>query len=381
MPKKIKKLKKQQKKTIKKLKKNWLKIAKKEKLKIDDDFSNFMNVNDEDNYLYNSKYIDEDNEKINENAAISDFEDSLIYEEENNNDNDEEVDLKKISRKSKHFNKDIVVMYFEDINKEGLLDKKEEIELAKKIKQGDEEARAKLINANLRLVISIAKHFKAKSKMPLLDLIQDGNIGLMKAVTKFDYKKGFKFSTYATWWIRQSIARSIADQGKTIRLPVHIVETINRIMKAKKKLFQKLKCEPTAEEISKELGNKITPEKIRQIQIMSFDPISLEKTIGNDKTTPLENFINDEKNISPFEYAVGSILKENLFTILDGLSLRENHVIRLRFGLDDDQPRTLEEVGVEMAVTRERIRQIETKVIKKIRSEKRLKFLKDFQTQ
>ena len=270
-------------------------------------------------------------------------------------------------------------MYFKDINEKKLLVRNEEIDLAKKVKkENDKAARERLINANLRLVISVAKRYKNRSKMSLLDVIQEGNIGLMKAVEKFDYNKGFKFSTYATWWIRQAITRAIADHSKVIRKPVHVIETINKIIKTRNNLFQKLKRDPTEEEISEELGGKMTGEKIRRILTASFDPFSLEKTIGNDKTTALKDFISDENNLSPSEYTTNKILKENLSLILNELSIRENIILRLRYGLDDCISRTLEETGKEMELTRERVRQIETKAIRKCRSEKKLQYLRDF---
>ena len=408
MFKKSKKNKKEEKKNIKNVKKKEKKEKKiniknrKIKKKNSDIADNliFSEINENDNYIeknYEQSFSLENFKKNNNDLdfeenenEINNSDDDNNYEEENineENDTDSEDSCKNIFfeenenklLKLNKTSKDTVVMYFEDINEKKLLVRDEEIKLAEKIKkENDAEARDRLINANLRLVISVAKRYRNRSKMPLLDLIQEGNIGLIKAVEKFDYSKGFKFSTYATWWIRQAITRAIADHSKMIRMPVHVIETINKIIKTKNNLFQKLKRDPTEEEIGKEMGGKMTGEKIRRILTASFDPFSLEKNIGNDKTSSLKDFIRDDKNASPSEYIVNNVLKENLFLILNDLPLRENFILRLRYGLDDGIPRTLEETGRETGITRERVRQIETKAIKKCRSEKKIKYFKDF---
>ena len=273
---------------------------------------------------------------------------------------------------------DPVKMYLKQIGCYKLLTSQEEIELAKRIKQGDQQAKNKLTQANLRLVVSIAKHYVGRG-MLFLDLIQEGNLGLMKAVEKFDYTKGFKFSTYATWWIKQAITRAIADQARTIRIPVHMVETINKITRVQRKLVQEKGREPTAEEIAAELKNDaITPERVREIQKIALDPVSLETPIGEEDDSHLGDFIEDKDAVSPSEYTTKSLLKDELRSVMKELTDREERVLRLRYGLDDDRPRTLEEVGKEFGVTRERIRQIEAKAIRKLRHPARAKRFGDF---
>jgi len=272
---------------------------------------------------------------------------------------------------------DSVKIYLKEIGKVRLLNAQEEIEIAKRIAAGDEEAKQELINANLRLVISIAKRYAGRG-MPFLDLIQEGNMGLIKAVEKFDYTKGFKFSTYATWWIRQAITRAIADQARTIRIPVHMVETINKITRAQRQLVQELGREPTAEEISERLDGALSPDRITEIQCINQEPVSLETPIGEEDDSHLGDFIEDKEVVSPSEYTTKSLLKDELYEVLQELTDREARVLELRYGLLDNHPRTLEEVGKEFNVTRERIRQIEAKAIKKLRHPNRAKRLGDY---
>ena len=270
---------------------------------------------------------------------------------------------------------DSVKMYLKDIGKVALLTAEDEVELAKRMEEGDEEAKKILSEANLRLVVSIAKRYVGRG-MQFLDLIQEGNLGLMKAVEKFDYTKGFKFSTYATWWIRQAITRAIADQARTIRIPVHMVETINKQVRATRQLLQKLGREPSPEEIAEYLG--CPEEKVREIQKIAQDPVSLETPIGEEEDSHLGDFIEDDRALSPSDVAESNMLKEQLIQVLNTLTPRDEKVLRLRYGLDDSHPRTLEEVGKEFNVTRERIRQIEAKALRKLRHPNRLKKLKDF---
>jgi len=270
---------------------------------------------------------------------------------------------------------DPVRMYLKEIGKVDLLSPEEEIELSQRMAEGDENARRKLAEANLRLVVSIAKRYVGRG-MLFLDLIQEGNLGLIKAVEKFDYLKGFKFSTYATWWIRQAITRSIADQARTIRIPVHMVETINKLIRVSRQLLQELGRDPLPEEISKEMG--ITVEKVREIQKIAQEPVSLETPIGEEDDSHLGDFIPDDDAPAPAEAASFSLLKEQLVDVLATLTPREEKVLRLRFGLDDGRARTLEEVGREFQVTRERIRQIEAKALRKLRHPSRSKKLKDY---
>ncbi len=269
---------------------------------------------------------------------------------------------------------DPVRMYLKEIGKVPLLSPDEEIELAKKIELGDEEAKKKLAESNLRLVVSIAKRYAGRG-MQLLDLIQEGNLGLIKAVEKFDYRKGYKFSTYATWWIRQAITRAIADQARTIRIPVHMVETINRLVRTQRQLVQKLGREATPEELAKELDMPV--ERVREIMKISQDPVSLETPIGEEEDSHLGDFIQDNNVEVPADAATYTLLHEQLMDVLSTLTEREQKVLRLRFGLDDGRPRTLEEVGRQFNVTRERIRQIEAKALRKLRHPSRSKILKD----
>ena len=270
---------------------------------------------------------------------------------------------------------DPVRMYLKEIGKVPLLTAEEELEIAKRMADGDEEARRKLSESNLRLVVSIAKRYVGRG-MQFLDLIQEGNLGLIKDVEKFDYSKGYKFSTYATWWIRQAITRAIADQARTIRIPVHMVETINKLIRVSRQLLQEYGREPTPEEIAKEMG--VSEEKVREITKIAQEPVSLETPIGEEEDSHLGDFIPDDDIPAPAEAAAFTMLKEQLTDVLDTLTPREEKVLRLRFGLDDGRARTLEEVGKEFNVTRERIRQIEAKALRKLRHPSRSKKLKDF---
>lgn len=270
---------------------------------------------------------------------------------------------------------DPVRMYLKEIGKIPLLKPHEEVEYAKRMAEGDEYAKEKLIEANLRLVVSIAKRYVGRG-MLFLDLIQEGNLGLIKAVEKFDYTKGYKFSTYATWWIRQAITRAIADQARTIRIPVHMVETINKLIRVSRQLLQQLGRDPKPEEIAKEMN--MTEEKVREIMKIAQDPVSLETPIGEEEDSHLGDFIPDEDAPAPAEAAAYSLLREQIAVVLETLNEREQKVLRLRFGLDDGKTRTLEEVGKEFDVTRERIRQIEAKALRKLRHPSRSKLVRDF---
>ena len=270
---------------------------------------------------------------------------------------------------------DPVRMYLKEIGKVPLLSTEDEIELAKKISEGDEEAKDKLVEANLRLVVSIAKRYAGRG-MQFLDLIQEGNMGLIKAAEKFDYRKGYKFSTYATWWIRQSITRSIADQARTIRIPVHMVETINRLIRTSRQLLQELGREPQPEEIAERL--KMPVEKVREIMKMAQEPVSLETPIGEEEDSHLGDFLKDDKTATPVDAASYMLLREQLGEVMNSLTEREKQVLILRFGLADGRARTLEEVGKVFEVTRERIRQIEAKALRKLRHPSRSKKLKDY---
>ena len=270
---------------------------------------------------------------------------------------------------------DPVRMYLKEIGRVPLLTGDEEIKLAQRMEQGDEEAKRRLAEANLRLVVSIAKRYVGRG-MLFLDLIQEGNLGLIKAVEKFDYNKGYKFSTYATWWIRQAITRAIADQARTIRIPVHMVETINKLIRVSRQLLQELGREPQPEEIGKEMD--ISVERVREIMKIAQEPVSLETPIGEEEDSHLGDFIEDQDALAPAEAASFMLLKEQLEEVLDTLTPREEKVLRLRFGLDDGRARTLEEVGQHFGVTRERIRQIEAKALRKLRHPSRSKKLKDF---
>ena len=297
--------------------------------------------------------------------------DDIILNEE------DEVDMEKIdlSVPDGISIEDPVRMYLKEIGKVPLLTAEEEIELAQRMEDGDEEAKKKLAEANLRLVVSIAKRYVGRG-MLFLDLIQEGNLGLIKAVEKFDYHKGYKFSTYATWWIRQAITRAIADQARTIRIPVHMVETINKLIRVSRQLLQELGREPTPEEIAEELDMPV--ERVREILKISQEPVSLETPIGEEEDSHLGDFIQDDNVPVPAEAAAATLLKEQLDEVLDTLTEREQKVLRLRFGMNDGRARTLEEVGREFDVTRERIRQIEAKALRKLRHPSRSRKLRDY---
>ncbi len=305
---------------------------------------------------------------------VDDFSDDDAYDQDDNDYDDDDdyyvaTDVK---------NADPVRQYLHSIGTYQVLESKEqEVELAKRVLEHDQEAKDQLITCNLKLVVSIAKHYVNRG-MDFLDLIQEGNLGLIKAVDKFDYTRGFKFSTYATWWIRQAITRALADQARTIRIPVHMVETINKITRAQRKLVQKLNRDPTAEEISEELGGTLSANKIREIQQIALDPLSLEKPVGEEEDSHVGDFIEDKDNISPYDYANRAMETERINEVLSQLTEKEARIIRLRYGLEDGRTHTLEEVGKEFNVTRERIRQIEAKALKKLRHPARSKLLKDF---
>lgn len=292
-------------------------------------------------------------------------------------DDEEEIELDKIDLSVPEgvSIEDPVRMYLKEIGKVSLLTADEEIELAKRMEQGDEEAKKRLAEANLRLVVSIAKRYVGRG-MLFLDLIQEGNLGLIKAVEKFDYRKGYKFSTYATWWIRQAITRAIADQARTIRIPVHMVETINKLIRVSRQLLQELGREPTPEEIAEEMNMPV--DRVREILKISQEPVSLETPIGEEEDSHLGDFIQDDNVPVPADAAAFTLLKEQLVEVLSTLTDREQKVLRLRFGLDDGRARTLEEVGKEFNVTRERIRQIEAKALRKLRHPSRSRKLKDY---
>ncbi len=326
-----------------------------------------------------SDQMDEYYEYLNEQGievvAESDLDEADLDDPDFDDLKDEEFDLNDLSVPPGIKINDPVRMYLKEIGRVPLLSAEEEIELAKRIEQGDEEAKRRLAEANLRLVVSIAKRYVGRG-MLFLDLIQEGNMGLIKAVEKFDYRKGYKFSTYATWWIRQAITRAIADQARTIRIPVHMVETINKLIRVQRQLLQDLGREPSPEEIAEEMD--LTPEKVREILKIAQEPVSLETPIGEEDDSHLGDFIEDQDATSPAEHAAYELLKEQLEDVLDTLTDREENVLRLRFGLDDGRTRTLEEVGKVFGVTRERIRQIEAKALRKLRHPSRSKRLKDF---
>ena len=313
--------------------------------------------------------------------ALMEAEIDIVSEDGNDDASGEEI-TEEVSVENLTLSKDVKIndpvrMYLKEIGRINLLTSDEEFEYAKRAEEGDEEAKRMLAESNLRLVVSIAKRYVGRG-MLFLDLIQEGNIGLMKAVDKFDPTKGYKFSTYATWWIRQAITRAIADQARTIRVPVHMVETINKLARVQRQLTQDLNREPTDEEIAKKLG--ISIEKFREVYKISQDPVSLETPIGEEDDSHLGDFIKDERTMGPEEYATIEMLKEELQGVLGTLTDREEKVLRLRFGLDDGQCRTLEEVGQIFGVTRERIRQIEAKALRKLRHPSRSRKLKDFLT-
>jgi len=315
---------------------------------------------------------DQQIEVLNETDEEDQQEDDMPEDEE---EDQEEFDFDDLSVPPGIKINDPVRMYLKEIGRVPLLSADEEIELALRIENGDEEAKRRLAEANLRLVVSIAKRYVGRG-MLFLDLIQEGNMGLIKAVEKFDYKKGFKFSTYATWWIRQAITRAIADQARTIRIPVHMVETINKLIRISRQLLQELGREPTPEEIAEKMD--LTPEKVREILKIAQEPVSLETPIGEEDDSHLGDFIEDQEALAPSDAAAYELLKEQLEDVLDTLTDREENVLRLRFGLDDGRTRTLEEVGKVFGVTRERIRQIEAKALRKLRHPSRSKRLKDF---
>ena len=301
----------------------------------------------------------------------------LFIEEEMELDEEEEIDMEHLDLSVPEgvSLEDPVRMYLKEIGKIPLLGMEDEVELAKKMELGDPEARKRLAESNLRLVVSIAKRYVGRG-MQFLDLIQEGNLGLIKAVEKFDYTKGYKFSTYATWWIRQAITRAIADQARTIRIPVHMVETINRLVRTSRQLLQELEREPTTEEIAARLDLPV--ERVSEIMKMSQEPVSLETPIGEEEDSHLGDFIQDDNVLVPQDAAAFTLLHEQLMEVLLTLTEREQKVLRLRFGLDDGRPRTLEEVGKQFNVTRERIRQIEAKALRKLRHPSRSKKLKDY---
>ncbi len=316
---------------------------------------------------------------------VGDKEEDLLLEDDENDDPDADIDVDKeieedVKEEDLSIPKGISVddpvrMYLKEIGKIPLLSGEEEIQLAQRMEEGDDIAKKKLAEANLRLVVSIAKRYVGRG-MLFLDLIQEGNLGLMKAVEKFEYRKGFKFSTYATWWIRQAITRAIADQARTIRIPVHMVETINKLVRVQRQLVQELGRDPSPEEIGNEMGLEV--ERVREIMKIAQEPVSLETPIGEEEDSHLGDFIPDEDVLAPADAATFTMLREQLIDVLDSLTPREQKVLRLRFGLDDGRARTLEEVGKEFDVTRERIRQIEAKALRKLRHPSRSKKLKDF---
>ena len=347
------------------------------------DAISFLDLEDKDveeliNYFKSNNInviSDEDEEGIEE----LEFDDDSVAMDMDDEDVPDEKELQDISKLVIGDVKvnDSVKIYLKEIGKVPLLNAQQEIELAQRIIAGDEDAKQELINANLRLVISIAKRYAGRG-MPFLDLIQEGNMGLIKAVEKFDYTKGFKFSTYATWWIRQAITRAIADQARTIRIPVHMVETINKITRAQRQLVQELGRDPTAEEISDRLEGALSAARIREIQRINQEPVSLETPIGEEDDSHLGDFLEDKEVESPSDYTTKSLLKDELNEVMLELTDRERRVLELRYGLIDNHPRTLEEVGKVFGVTRERIRQIEAKAIKKLRTRKRVSRLGDY---
>ncbi|MCI5848484.1 MAG: RNA polymerase sigma factor RpoD [Lachnoclostridium sp.] len=354
-----------------------LEIAKKEKnVLMQDEINNhFKDMDlsaDKINSIY--EFLEGNDVEVLRMTDDTDTADDLLLDIERD-DEEEEIENIDLSVPDGVSIEDPVRMYLKEIGKVPLLTAEEEVNLAKRMEDGDAEAKKRLAEANLRLVVSIAKRYVGRG-MLFLDLIQEGNLGLIKAVEKFDYKKGYKFSTYATWWIRQAITRAIADQARTIRIPVHMVETINKLIRVQRQLLQELGREPYPEEIAKEMNLPV--ERVREIQKISQEPVSLETPIGEEEDSHLGDFIQDENVPVPVEAASFTLLKEQLAEVLDTLTEREQKVLRLRFGLDDGKARTLEEVGKEFEVTRERIRQIEAKALRKLRHPSRSRKLKDF---
>lgn len=351
-------------------------------LKLNDDQQEAFIEWARDNGIVMEEELDEDIVKDEEDLVgdeldtDEDVDDEIGDIDYSNVDEQEEEKYKEYADTSINKNYDNVKIYLKSIGKVPLLKSDEEREIAKRVQEGDDAAKEELIVANLRLVVAIAKKYVGRGLL-FLDLIQEGNLGLVKAVEKFDYTKGFKFSTYATWWIRQAITRAIADQARTIRIPVHMVETINKLTRVQRQLVQELGREPSAEEIAEKLGN-ITPEKVREIQKIALDPVSLETPIGEEDDSHLGDFIEDKHAISPDEYASKELLKDEINNVLSTLTERERKVLQLRFGLIDGRQRTLEEVGKEFNVTRERIRQIEAKALRKLKHPTKSKRLKDF---
>ena len=327
---------------------------------------------DEKNDSNSNKSTSKSDKKKSKKSTSSNKKDS---EDDDEDSDDDDGKLKNISISAEGATDDPVRMYLKGIGQVDLLDKQEEVELAKRIEKGDEEAKSQLVEANLRLVVSIAKKYVGKG-MSFLDLIQEGNMGLMKAVEKFDYTKGYKFSTYATWWIRQAITRAIADQGRTIRVPVHMVEKINKLIKIQRQLLQEKGREPTPEEIAEEMD--ISADKVSEIKKIAQESVSLDTPIGEEEDSSLGDFIEDTKTPEPSSTVSKNLLKEQLDSVLDTLTDREKRILELRFGIEDGRPRTLEEVGKEFGVTRERIRQIEAKALRKLRHPSRSKKIKDY---
>ncbi len=368
------------------IKKHFLTEGKKNKNTISQDdlnkFINHLNLSDDDfNDLivfFQTKGLIIEGDDSDDIPPVIEDDNAEESEDGSDDENSEDTEEDDYSSSADVKNSDPVRQYLHAIGAfQVLRNRDEEVELAKRVLKGDQEAKDELIQCNLKLVVSIAKHYVNRG-MEFLDLIQEGNLGLMKAVDKFDYTRGFKFSTYATWWIRQAITRALADQARTIRIPVHMVETINKITRAQRKLVQKLNRDPTAEEISEELEGAWSPNRIREIQQIALDPLSLEKPVGEEEDSHIGDFIVDKDNESPFDYADRSMETERINEVLSQLTDREARVIRLRYGLEDGRTHTLEEVGKEFNVTRERIRQIEAKALKKLRHPSRAKLLKDF---
>lgn len=376
-------------KTLEELKEDYKAIYKSEEVLFQKDILDSLEkleLNDSDMEELYDWFNEEDIIISEEEDLIDDMDEDFLDDEDSEEDESSEEDEEVIERKSpititysdsKNIKiNDPVKMYLKEIGRVSLLKADDEQMVAKRIEEGDEEAKQILISANLRLVVSIAKKYVGRG-MLLLDLIQEGNMGLVKAVEKFDYTKGFKFSTYATWWIRQAITRAIADQARTIRIPVHMVETINKLTRIQRQLVQDLGRDPTAEEIAVKMEG-ITAQKVREIQRIALEPVSLETPIGEEDDSHLGDFIEDKDAMSPDQYANNQLLKDEIDVVLQGLTEREEKVLRLRFGLQDGRTRTLEEVGKEFNVTRERIRQIEAKALRKLKHPSRSKRLKDF---